>query len=83
MAAQRAREGRALPRHVARRAVVNLEAERPATRKRALLAAEAAKTASDERVELDDADFANFDLDGGLGRRSQEGWSASAGGAPW
>eukprot|EP00969_Alexandrium_andersonii_P242524 10711873-Alexandrium_andersonii.AAC.1 len=46
----------------------------------ALLAAEAAEVVNDERVELDDAGFVNFDLKGGLGPQSQEGWRASVGG---
>eukprot|EP00969_Alexandrium_andersonii_P150015 6633480-Alexandrium_andersonii.AAC.1 len=54
-AAQHAREGRVLPGHVVRRmrqrrAVVSLEAERPDVRERALLAAEAARTANEEEL---------------------------------
>eukprot|EP00969_Alexandrium_andersonii_P181746 8031451-Alexandrium_andersonii.AAC.1 len=59
-----------------------MEAERPSTRERTLLAAVAAETTDGERVELDEADFVNLDLEGGLAPWSQEGWSASADGAP-
>eukprot|EP00969_Alexandrium_andersonii_P049871 2188414-Alexandrium_andersonii.AAC.1 len=51
-------------------------------RERALLAAEAAEAPSGGRVELDDADFVNFDSAGGLAPRPQEGWSVPTGGAP-
>eukprot|EP00969_Alexandrium_andersonii_P055240 2434394-Alexandrium_andersonii.AAC.1 len=47
---------------------------------RALLAAEAARTANEEELELDDADYVDPDVDTEANCRSQQGWSASAGG---
>eukprot|EP00969_Alexandrium_andersonii_P320440 14157670-Alexandrium_andersonii.AAC.1 len=49
---------------------------------RAAFAAEAAERSSEELVELDDADFVDFDSAGGLAPRSEEGRRARAGGAP-
>eukprot|EP00969_Alexandrium_andersonii_P133204 5891027-Alexandrium_andersonii.AAC.1 len=50
-------------------------------RERALLAAEAARTANDEEPELDDAGYVDPDVGAEMNFRPQEGWSASVGGA--
>eukprot|EP00969_Alexandrium_andersonii_P150452 6653283-Alexandrium_andersonii.AAC.1 len=63
------------------RAVVSLETERLGMRERALLAPAAAWTANEEEPELNDADYADPDVDTEANCRSQEGLSAYADGA--